>query len=130
MAISLFTPDPSSNCPSQNPSTCNGCHSGPSCSCPSDAEFTFTTKAPTYQLSQSDQQTLDAQCGQGSYTRLSPVDVNMSPMGLDECYVNDDSGDRIECYKCNGYAGSAQSMIFGQPFFANIGPDGSSVFIG
>ena len=133
MAITLFCPDPNGDCPSSNPTTCsNTCDV--SCDCPDDYEYRFLTYAPNYELSAADQATLESDCG-GSvlgidYIRLTPEDSDGNPIGISDCYDVTDPSARVNCYKCNTYSYPWEMGALGEPGFAAIGPEGSSVFIG
>ena len=137
MAITLLCPDPNGNCAADDPNDSSKCSNScdVSCDCPDDYEYRFLTYAPSYELSAEDQATLESDCG-GSvlgvdYLRLTPVDSDDNPIGISDCYDVTDPSARVECYKCNTYYSYPWEMgALGEPGFAAIGPEGSSVFIG
>jgi len=128
MAITLLCPDPNGDCPADDPNDPSKCSNtcDVSCDCPDDYEYRFLTYGPNYDLSPSDEATLENDCGgPGSYDRLAPVDSNGNPIGMADCYDVNDPAARVVCYKCNGYGWGAS-----MGGFAAVGVGGSSVYIG
>lgn len=125
----LICPDPNGNCSQSSGNDCQmECDAVP-CSCPPDAEFTFTAEGPDFQPQPWEIQMMENTCGgPSSFTQLDAVDGDGNPVPPSDCDQVDSNGvvTRTICYKCNSY----DPWGGGWGWWASIGPNGETVFIG
>lgn len=127
----LICPDPNGNCAQSSGNDCQ-MECTVLCSCPADAEFTFTAEGPSFQPSSSEIQQMESTCGgPGSYVQIDAVDADGNTVSPPtNCDQTDPSGKitRTICYKCSSYFPGGPGS--GSSSWAAIGPEGEEVFIG
>jgi len=130
----LICPDPNGNCSQSSGNDCQMDCDAVSCSCPPEAQFTFTAEGPSFGPSSSEIEQMESTCGgPGSFISVAAVDSDGNPVNPSDCDQTDPTGKvtRIICYKCHAY-GPLFPGTWGRngAVWAAVGPKNEEVFIG